>query len=384
MPNNYSIKSYKWKTLKRTSDSIPEDSTRVDTTIQTEDTIISPEDTIRDTSQTIIYEHDSIKKAQDTSLTDSSISSEQESRGEQTYQPPPSEIPQKPKFDTISELYNIFNVTELPISKRMEKDPSAINFLYNIPVYAPVDTPKKEILISQSSEQKIKENITDREIKIAETNSVDWYTWLLLGLFLMIGWSRLFFKKYFSLLLKSIFFHNYAEDLYYDKNSLITRVSMILNLNYFLILGVFGYQIYDFTNPAVLENQNSLLLTALFSSFFIVWYIWNAFFTSLVGNLFNLRETYNKYLYNYNLHRKIIGIIVFPLAVLIQFINPEYQKSFFIAGIVLTAFLYFIHIIRGLQIFLKDNVSLFHLILYLCALEFLPLIVLFDALAEEI
>lgn len=385
MAKDYKTKHEKWKIIEQSQDTIPDDATRTDTNISSQDTIVTPQDTITDTTHAVTYEQDSIQTTPADSIRDTTAIRKEPAPAQPDYTEPPEKPAETIKFDTINELYEIFNVTELPISKRLEKDPSTINFLYNIPVYAPKkNTEGKEVFKYSFTEQDIKDKVTQREIKIAETtaNTNDWITWVLIGLFLLIGWSRLFFKKYFSLLFKSLFFLSYAEEIYHDKNPLTTRVSMALNINYFIILGIFSYQLYVFYGNEFIDIQNTMLISLLFSAFFIAWYIWNAIFSGLVGSLFEVSETYNKYLYNYNLHRKVIGIIIFPLAIIIQFIAPEFREPFFKAGIILFGILYFTHIIRGLQIFVKDNVSIFHLILYLCALEFLPLIVLFDVLAD--
>lgn len=385
MNTGYKKQHDNWWIIVHSQDTIPEDSTRTDTNITPQqDTIVEQQDTIADTTHVVTYDQDSIRTTPVDSIKDTAVSEEKQLPPEQpSYSATTEEPPATTKFDTIAELYELLNVTELPLSKRLEKDPSTINFLYNIPVYAPKkNTEGKKVFLSSHTGQEIMDRTTQREIKIAERPSSDWITWILIGLFLLIGWSRLFFKKYFSLLFKSLFFLSYAEEIYHDKNPLTTRVSMGLNLNYFIILGIFGYQFYVFSGHEFLFLKNSVLIAGLFSAFFIAWYIWNAIFSGLVGSLFEVAETYNKYLYNYNLHRKAIGIIIFPLSVIIQYIIPEFREPLFKTGILLFGILYFIHIIRGLQIFIKDNVSIFHLILYLCALEFLPIIVLFDVLSD--
>jgi hypothetical protein len=53
-------------------------------------------------------------------------------------------------------------------------------------------------------------------------------------------------------------------------------------------------------------------------------------------------------------------------------------------GAALFGIVYFTHILRGLQIFMKKKVSIYYLILYLCALEILPLVVLYEVFIREL
>ena len=50
-------------------------------------------------------------------------------------------------------------------------------------------------------------------------------------------------------------------------------------------------------------------------------------------------------------------------------------RDFVEAGIIVLGFMYLVRVIRLLIIFLNRNISIFYLILYLCALEILPVLI---------
>jgi hypothetical protein len=288
--------------------------------------------------------------------------------------------PRKTVIDTPSTLYEIFGVTEMPISDKLKEDPSTINFLYNIPAYAPKDTPagKEKIFKAYKTEEKIQPRVIQEKKNFFSENGYDWVLFFLIGIFLLIGWARLFFRKYFDLVIKSIFFYNYAQNLYYERNSLTTRASSLLNLGYFLSTGIFTFQIVNHFEFTFLEGIDPIFKFLLFSLFFGAWYLWNLIFINFTGSIFLRRNAFNEYFYNYNIYRKIQGLLLFPIAIIVQFIAIELKAPFLYAGIILFGIVYLAHIIRGLQTFVKNNVSIFYLILYLCALEFLPLLVLYE------
>ena len=79
-----------------------------------------------------------------------------------------------------------------------------------------------------------------------------------------------------------------------------------------------------------------------------------------------------------------MGISLLPVAVVIQFIHEEYSSLFLLIGAILIGILFIAHILRGLQIFIKEGVSIFYLFLYLCALEFLPILLAFEVFIREL
>ncbi|MGM0531655.1 MAG: DUF4271 domain-containing protein [Bacteroidota bacterium] len=370
-------------------DTLQTDTTGTDTTSISQDTTIQAQpaqtqDTIgqQDTLET----RDTVEPAQaDSAVADSAVSKE-DTTG-QTAIPPDSQVQQPVQStreitDTIADLHNIFGVTELPISRKLYTDPAYQNFLYNIPEVKPSDSQESRTIYqpvenSMATTEKTKaEQIKELPIKKDFQGDFDWITFILIGIFLLIGWTRLFFSKYFIALLRSFHSYNYASSLYYGKNSLTIRASTVLNLIFFLTAGTFLFQTmnyYEFSVP----YPDPIVQFFSLAAFFLVWYIWNYLTTGFIGSVFLRQTSFQEYFHNYNLYRKILGISLFPVILMLQYISPEYKAVIILIGVIIFGILYVTHILRGIVIFIKKNVSIFYLILYLCALEFLPLLVLY-------
>ena len=291
--------------------------------------------------------------------------------------------------DPVAALHDILGVTELPIAARLKNDPAYHNFLYSIPSVKPQDSTKVGD-IYQSTEQtpqqlKEKQVQPGKEIPVQDTHKegYDWITIILVASLLLIGWTRLFYKKYFISLVKSFHFYNYASSLYFGRNSLTQRASAFLNLNFFIITGVLAFQTLQQT-PYNLAGIKPLYLWIGFSAFFLVWYAWNFIMSRFIGFVFARQRAFSEYLHNYNLYRKIAGVSLFPIALIVQFIQEDYREIFLIAGGIIFGIIFLVHIIRGLQVFLKENVSIFYLFLYLCALEILPIILVFEVFIRQL
>jgi len=88
---------------------------------------------------------------------------------------------------------------------------------------------------------------------------------------------------------------------------------------------------------------------------------------------FKNTETAKEYIQNILIYNLVLGILLLPLLLLIVY---TYHELFlYIAG-GLVLIMIFLRFMRGVAIGLSDpKFSLFHLFLYLCTLEILPLVV---------
>ena len=306
-----------------------------------------------------------------------------------TRQTPPARAVETEQVDPVATMHDILGVTELPIEPRLKNDPAYQNFLYNIPHVKPQDSLKIQEIYQPTAETP--QQLTEKQVQPQKevpvqntrTDGYDWVTFILLASLLLIGWTRVFYKRYFISLIKSFHFYNYASSLFFGKNSLTLRASVFLNLNFFIITGLLAFQAVQHTSLTS-SALNPVHMWLALMAFFMVWYAWNFLMSRFIGFVFLRQRTFSEYLHNYNLYRKIAGVVLFPFATIIQLIQEEYREAFLIAGGILFGLIFLVHIIRGLQVFLKENVSISFLFLYLCALEFLPIILVFEVFIRHL
>ena len=368
-------------------DTISQDTTYQDTSSQTEDTVSSLRETKLDTSkqegidQSAIEKLDSLTRAEELQ---EQREKEQISEQEKEIQSKQKTFVEKPEQDTTSVLYQITGATETPILPRIKDDPAYINFMYNIPSTKADSGNVKVYKNSQKKQNTLTEQPSNPKIsdpQLHKREGLDWVSFLIIALFIFLGWTRLFFKRYFNTLFKSFHFINYAEELYNEKSSITIRGATFLNGVYFIVLGLFTLQGAQYFSPITGITEHKLF--GIFVGFFIFWYIWNAFFKQFIGLVFQKLKTFTEYFYNYNIYRKIAGIVLFPVVLINQYIHEELTMYFIYAGILIFGIIYLTHILRGLQIFIKNKVSILYFVLYLCALEFLPLLVLYEWVNNE-
>jgi len=103
----------------------------------------------------------------------------------------------------------------------------------------------------------------------------------------------------------------------------------------------------------------------------------------LSGILFDIQEIIKEYIANKYLQLQIYGIILFPISCLIPFVNEKYVKTLIVFAFILLIIIHIISILRIISVFTARKFSKFYMILYLCALEILPVMLLgklFDSL----
>jgi hypothetical protein len=97
---------------------------------------------------------------------------------------------------------------------------------------------------------------------------------------------------------------------------------------------------------------------------------------NLVGFLFNRIELFRDYLYHMFVFNKLLGIIILPQLPFMVFTTGWIREIFFALAITTVALNIAMRLIRGFAFSLKKDVLIFYMFLYLCALEIVPLALL--------
>jgi hypothetical protein len=100
------------------------------------------------------------------------------------------------------------------------------------------------------------------------------------------------------------------------------------------------------------------------------------FICIIIGNMSGEKEIFREYLIGIYRAYRLAGVLLLVIIVLILYTIFMPVKFLFYAGFALVALLYFIRVFRLFLIFINRHVSIFYLILYLCALEILPVVII--------
>jgi len=209
----------------------------------------------------------------------------------------------------------------------------------------------------------------------------DWVLLIMvLGLLFLI-YSYYLKPLYFTRLMNSVFNQNATSKLIAEQNSLTNRISLSLNIIFyinsalilFLIIQHFNYTIYF--DKKVMQLLVLIIGVPLFFNFRMLIYHLIGWITKHV----DLQAEYTSY---WMILNKFFGLILTPVLFLVLYLPKTYQLWAIYAGLGLYSLLFLAKLFRGLQISLKNNISFFSIILYLCALEIMPVGIIIKYLAS--
>ena len=291
----------------------------------------------------------------------------------------------RPK-DTTELLYKQFGIASFPLAEKLDNDPFQQNFFYNYSSFKPVEEKVNELVFVETqgvSKKNLKQEIKSKsEIEpeyIQNQVQFDWIT-ILLGLSLLIlGWVRLFSKKYLGLLVKSVISYQDANTLFREKNSLIERASFLINLLFLSNVSIFTLQLKNYFEIDTSSYQDYVLYLIVFSSLLAL-YIFRIFTTGFIGYVFLKQKVFMEYFHNVNIYTKNTALALFPIIIALQFLPYSYLETIIYIGIAIVTILYLLLYIRAFQIIIRKNVSIFYMILYLCAFEISPFLIVYKLL----
>ncbi len=159
-----------------------------------------------------------------------------------------------------------------------------------------------------------------------------------------------------------------------DISALFQWQSTILNLISFLIIGLFVFCAASFYN--YIPSGFSGIIFWLISFCIIILAVTLRHIVCLAaGNLSGEREVFREYLIGIYQSYRFSGMLLFIIVILMSYTTFFPAGLSFTAGLIVLGIMYLIRIARLLIIFLNRNISIFYLILYLCALEILPVLI---------
>lgn len=209
----------------------------------------------------------------------------------------------------------------------------------------------------------------------------NWIFFLLLLCFMLLGILRFSFNKVLSQTFRSIINYREAYKLYLEGGSTYTFANIALNIIFFLSFGLYLFFLVSKSLPVFTQLPGFLffgdLLLLLFGFIVLKFVLYK-----LMGALFNVSDLVNEYLHLGSVYNKIGGVLFLPLVVLLQYLPVESNNLLYYTGVGIFIIMYSWQLLRGIQIIIQKNLSVYYSILYLCTIEILPLFLISKLILE--
>jgi len=170
--------------------------------------------------------------------------------------------------------------------------------------------------------------------------------------------------------------YNYATSMFKDNSQLQRQRDLVLFSFYFLNTAFFLMLLAENVNifPYRLTGFG---LFSFFIMLLFVLFFGRIVLTTITGHLFLISGLLKEHLYLGYIYNKMIGILLLPLNFIIMYTPDIVSQIMIYFALFIMASLLLMKVLRGITFIRKHRIFNFYLFLYLCALEIVPLLLLY-------
>ncbi|PWK18969.1 DUF4271 domain-containing protein [Xanthomarina spongicola] len=204
-------------------------------------------------------------------------------------------------------------------------------------------------------------------------SSYDLFIVLIIISLVFIALAKLLFEKRFNQFVSVLINSSYLK-IYSREQKFLDLFDGLLFVNLIISLSIFSYITYQILIEHIDNTINFIFNLIIGIGLFI---LIKVLLERLIGSLFSIDNLIDKYLFQKTSYKNFLGLALIPINIILLF-SIEPNKYIIVCVVLL---LLIINII-GLITSFKSNLNLikrefFYFILYLCALEIGPYIILF-------
>jgi hypothetical protein len=202
----------------------------------------------------------------------------------------------------------------------------------------------------------------------------DWIIIIVILAAFLYASIRTFSKNYLPALIRFFSFRSVGESVSADISSVFSWQSTLVNLISFFNISLFVYCTASYFEVVPAGGKDFSYWAASFGLVAAIITI-RHLICFLAGKISGQEAVFNEYMVTIYQAYRYSAMVFFVLVILISYTRLASPGILVIVGIASFAGLYLMRIARLLLIFMKKNISILYLILYLCALEFLPVLI---------
>ena len=210
--------------------------------------------------------------------------------------------------------------------------------------------------------------------------STDWITVVLFVTIILFATIRYSYFKYIANLFISLFNYATSVRMWNEKNYPASHGAYRLDAIFIITLSLFIFQALSLFKWK--QSPQGLLTYFIILGCVGAYYFGKKLCYKIIGSLFQNQAETSEYLFNLDNFNRITGILLLPITILIAFAPFENPSFILFFGLFIFLSFNIVLLKRGMLILLKKHFSIFYLFLYLCTLEFLPLLLIYKVVVE--
>ena len=213
-------------------------------------------------------------------------------------------------------------------------------------------------------------------------SSKDDLFYLMAGVIFCLAFIRAVFSKYFRNLFLFFFQTSLRQQQIREQLLQNNLASLFINLLFFISTGLYISLLIKYKNWASVSYGWLALFCAVI---LILVYLGKYLFLLFAGWVFNTKEAAGSYIFLVFMVNKMMGILLIPFLLILSFANATVVDVGITVSIGLIGLLYlYRYLVSFSAIRNKLKVNALHFFLYLCAVEVLPLLLIYKGLINYI
>ncbi len=199
---------------------------------------------------------------------------------------------------------------------------------------------------------------------------------LLVGVMLVVVSYRTGYK-YLENFAHNMFSVRRRDNLFEDHTMSETRILSALMANTCIVEGLLMYAGIDLWLPTLSASLHSHVswYVLAFTGIALLFYVGQLVVYNVVGRVFTDAVNTRLWVAGFNATQSLLGLLLLPLAAVVM-VTPAATKQMLTCAIILYFSARIVFICKGFRIFYGNLPSLVYFILYLCAVEIVPIVVL--------
>ena len=188
-------------------------------------------------------------------------------------------------------------------------------------------------------------------------------------------------KKFLSQQVKDFVLHRERTSIFDSSTAADVRYLLVLVLQTCVLSGITFLNYFHDTCPALMDHVSSLLLLGIYVGFCLAYFLLKWLLYMFLGWTFFDKNKTNVWLELYSALIYYVGFALFPFVLFLVYFDLSLTNLVIIGSIILI-FTKILMFYKWIKLFFHQFSGLFLLILYFCALEIVPCLLLYQGMIQ--
>lgn len=188
-------------------------------------------------------------------------------------------------------------------------------------------------------------------------------------------------KKFLSQQVKDFVLHRERTSIFDNSTAADVRYLLVLVLQTCVLSGITFLNYFHDTCPALMDHVSSLLLLGIYVGFCLAYFLLKWLLYMFLGWTFFDKNKTNIWLESYSALIYYVGFALFPFVLFLVYFDLSLTNLVIIGSIILI-FTKILMFYKWIKLFFHQFSGLFLLILYFCALEIVPCLLLYQGMIQ--